>query len=174
MIVLQAISLLLPILLAGIIFILSMKYNWIPQLNRPIDVRLFGENKKWRGVFWYMLGATSFAKMMHLTYLAGADYWMSPVFSQEPIRFGLLTSGAYVAGELVNSLVKRLRRVPVGSPGGLVQKFFDNVDGALGSGLVLFFSYHVDILVLLVALLLSIAVHAATDFWMRRLGLKNK
>lgn len=182
MIVWQATSLLLPILISGIGFILSIKRGWLEALNRPMDFgaswrgrRIFGDNKNWRGAAFYIFGGTLLTGLLHLA--QPSQSWISPLYQHEPLSLGLATTSAYVAGELVNSFVKRQANVAPGGAtssrfGSVVQRFFDNVDGALASGFVLI-AYGVEWRVLTVSFGLSYMVHTSTDVWMRWLKLKR-
>ena len=152
-------------------------------LNRPIDGglklggrRLFGENKNWRGPVFYVVFGTAFAALIHFT-IAG-QLWVSSAYDLDPLKVGLATTSAYASAELLNSFVKRRLGIEPGqSPksrvGAFIQAFFDNLDGALASGLVLYFCFGAPPLELLLALGMSFLIHASTDVWMRALGLKK-
>lgn len=179
----QAISLLVPVLISGVLFIVAIKRGWLLWLNKPIDLggtflgqRIFGDNKNWRGVVFYVLGGTFIVWLLHLAQPQAA--WIATVFANEPIALGISTTSAYVAGELLNSFIKRRIGLSPGASGvgftGVVQRVFDNVDGALASGMVLLFAYQVPFDLLLISFVLSVVVHASTDIWMRWLRLKSK
>jgi CDP-archaeol synthase len=173
----QGLSLLLPILVSGIFFIFSIKNHWLEALNRPIDAglkiggaRIFGPNKNWRAPIIYILFGTIFTYLLHV--LAPGQVWIARIYLAEPISLGLATTSSYAAAELVNSFVKRRLGRPAGAAGGKVQSFFDNVDGALASGVVLLF-FGVPLNLLAVSFILSFLVHAGTDKLMRSLKLKE-
>ncbi len=173
----NALSLLLPILLSGIFFIFCIKKRWFEFLNHPIDaglslggVRLFGPNKNWRAPVFYVVFGTGITYVLH--FLAPSQTWIARVFLSDPLVLGLLSTIAYSGAELVNSFIKRRLHKPAGSPGGKLQTFFDNVDGAFASGIVLF-CFGVPLGLLLVSFLFSFAVHAGTDLLMQSLKLKE-
>lgn len=175
----QAFSITLPILISGLFFIASMKYGWFTSLHKPIDfgqrigkTEIFGPNKNWRGALFYILGGTLITYLLHL--LQPSQNWVAPVFSNEPLLLGLSSCSAYVLGELINSFVKRRLGITPGSQGKLLQKFIDNTDGALATGFVYLFAFNVSLDLLLAAFVISLAVHASTDVLMRRLKLKSK
>jgi hypothetical protein len=174
----QAFTVLLPILLAGLLFIISIKKHWLLVLNKPIDFGsgLFGPNKNWRGAFFYIFFGTAFTFPLHQ--IALDQTWVAPVFKAEPLTLGLAMTSAYVAGELVNSFVKRQLGIASGKQarsklGRFLQAFFDNADGAISVGIVLniFFASPADYLYL--ALVLALLIHASTDLLMVRLKLKK-
>jgi CDP-diglyceride synthetase len=90
-----------------------------------------------------------------------------------------VTAVLYVAGEVLNSFVKRRLGIPTSaSParglGGRIQEVMDTIDGTLASGLVLLVAYRVPWETLAVAFAISVVTHLSTDALMRRIGLKHK
>lgn len=175
----QAFSITLPILISGLFFIASMKLGWLTSLNKPIDfglmlgkAPLFGPNKNWRGAIFYIFGGTLVTFLLHLA--QPSQPWISVVFSNDPYLLGLLTYSAYVLGELINSFIKRRLKIAPGGQGNLIQRFFDNTDGALAMGCVLIFGYGMQLNLLLISFAISLVIHASTDVLMRRLELKSK
>lgn len=175
----QAFSITLPILISGLFFIASMKYGWFTYLNKPIDfgqrigkTEVFGPNKNWRGALFYILGGTLVTYLLHL--LQPTQNWIAPVFSNEPLLLGISSCSAYVLGELINSFIKRRLGISPGSQGKLLQKFIDNTDGALTAGVVYIFIFNVSLEILLAAFVISLVIHASTDVLMRKLRLKSK
>lgn len=180
---LGGLQLLLPILLPGVLFIIAIKRNWLAGLNRPIDGGfhlaerpLFGPNKTWRGVFFYVVGAP--VVVLALNVLGAQGWSVAPVFRSDPLQLGLSWGLAYVGGELLNSFVKRRLGIGAGlaagsNIGAKIQPFFDNTDGSLAVGLLLIIAYHVEWQYLLVSFVLGLTVHALTDIWMRKLQLKK-
>lgn len=175
----QAFSITLPILISGLFFIASMKLGWFTFLNKPIDfglklgeAPLFGPNKNWRGALFYIFGGTLVTALLHLA--QPSQPWISVVFSNNPYWLGLLSCSAYVLGELINSFIKRRLKIAPGSQGNLIQRFFDNTDGALAMGFVLIFGYGMQVNLLLLSFAISLVIHTSTDVLMRRLKLKSK
>lgn len=169
----QGLTMLLPILISGIVLIIAMKRNWLAALNHPLDVGtgLFGPNKTVRGLVIHVVVATIVVFVLH----AGTpSEWIAPQYSSDPLILGVAISGGYVAGELINSFIKRRLGIPAGARGGAVQRFFDNMDGALVSGVVLLFGYQVSAELLTIGFFLALGSHIATDALMRRLRLKNR
>jgi len=169
---------LLPILISGIFFIASIKRGWFIVLNRPIDfgLNIFGPNKNWRGAFFYIFGGTLIVYVLHV--LQPTQSWIADYYANDPFWLGVGTTAGYVAGELANSFVKRRFKLAPGATaksnvGRFIQALFDNVDGALSSGLVLLFVYRVDGSLLAMAFALSLFTHWSTDVAMRRLKLKG-
>lgn len=173
----QSISLLLPILLSGLFFILCIRKGWLSFLNRPIDsgktlggVPLLGSNKNWRGPVIYVVLGTLVSVV--LGWISGSQEWVAPVFRSNTFMLGILLTLSYAGAELVNSFVKRRLGIAPGKTAGMITKFFDNTDGALASGLV-YLAFGASIQLLFLSFALSVLVHSSTDVLMRKLRLKQ-
>jgi len=173
----QGFSVLLPILLSGLFFIACIKKGWLAALNKPIDAgasiggkAIFGPNKNWRGPIIYIVGGTAVTLALHA--LAAWQPWVARVYLANPWLLGLGTTTAYSVAELVNSFIKRRLGLAPGAAGSRFQDIADNIDGALGSGLVLLF-FGLPLWLLAVSFVLSVLVHASTDALMRALSLKK-
>ena len=40
----------IPVVIGGVLHMLVVTHNWLPTLKKPIQQRLFGANKTWRGM----------------------------------------------------------------------------------------------------------------------------
>lgn len=179
MLMFQAVSVLLPILISGLAFIAAIKNHWLESLNKPIDFGsgIFGPNKNWRAVAFYVIGGTAVVAVLH--WLQPQQPWIASYYSNNPLELGVLNGLAYSFGELVNSFVKRRLGMKPGDDartktGRFVQALFDNIDGALASGLVLALVFDAEWSLLGVAFALSLLTHWSTDVLMRWLSLKRK
>lgn len=186
--VLQCLLIILPVLVAGLFFILSIKFEYFSYLKKPVDMglmigdrRLLGDNKMLRG-FVVMSGATFLfvlgVGIMMDVFGLHADrivFDYSVVGSYKAIMYGL----AYSVGELPNSFIKR--RFGIG-PGmratnrcaRLFFDVFDKIDSLLVCSLALFFVYKIGFSYVAGAFLLGLLFHHLTDLGMVRLGLKEK
>ena len=179
----QAFSLLLPITFSGLMLILCMRKGWLRQLNIPLDggfkIRgepLFGKSKSVRSLVIYLVSATLVTLGLNL--LVHNSDLVSSVYLQNPFVLGPAITLAYLAGEILNSFVKR--RLGIETSGqasskvpSLIQRVFDNVDGILSTGFV-FVYFEVPLEVLLTSGVLAVLMHQGTDILMRRLNLKRK
>ena len=180
----QGFSLLLPILFSGIALIVCMRKGWLARFDVPLDgglllggQPLIGRSKSVRSLMLYLAIATLITSLLHL--LAPLTESVAPVYRENPFILGPATTLAYLAGEVVNSFIKR--RLGIATSGSVsspvaarIQAIFDNIDGMLGSGLVLIISYGVAPEVLAASFVLAVVTHLSTDALMRRLGLKRK
>ncbi|MCF8546500.1 MAG: CDP-archaeol synthase [Microbacteriaceae bacterium] len=180
----HAISLLLPLTVAGLVFIAAMRKGWFAALQIPLDGGLLlggrpliGPSKSLRSLVFYAVLGTAVTVLLHL--VAPLTPLVAPVFLENPFILGPVTAVLYVAGEVFNSFVKRRLGIPTSaSParglGALIQQVMDTIDGTLASGLVLLVAYRVPWETLVVAFAISVVTHLSTDALMRRIGLKHK
>lgn len=173
----QGASLVVPLLCSGLVLIACKAKGWLAWLDRPIDrgaklggKPLFGRNKTYRGLVVHLGVVVLATSVLHVA--AQGNQWLSTIYANEPIVLGLSSATGYLVGELVNSFVKRRLNIGAGEHGSKLQAFFDNTDGMFGSGIVVI-SYGVALPVIAASVVVSIAVHEATDVLMRRLRLKQ-
>lgn len=177
--ILQSFTIVLPVFLAGLVLIWILRRKYFQILDTPIDRgihlrgrQVFGRNKTWRGIATYLVITTVICILFWFAepYFA---WFMHPVFSLNPLMTGFVFSMSYVAGELINSFVKRqLNIAPGHSSGHKVQRLFDNVDGILLVAIALYVLLDVSASFLLVAAAIGVALHKSTDAFMVRVGLK--
>ena len=184
LVVAQSFSLLLPITLGGITLIICMRKGWLAALDIPLDGGLtlggrplIGRSKSVRSLVLYLVVASLTTLGLH--FAAILSDLVAPVFRQNPFIFASATTLAYLAGEVLNSFVKRRLGVETSAQSkkrgwAFAQKTFDNIDGMLASGLVLIFGYGVPTELLIGSFILANITHLSTDALMRRLRLKRK
>lgn len=167
----------LPLLCSGLILIAAKAKGWLAWLDRPLDrgamfrgKPLFGPNKTYRGMVIHLGVVVLVTSVLQVA--AQGNSWISEIYLNEPIVLGLGMATGYLIGELVNSFIKRRLGIAAGAQTSKLQAFFDNIDGMLGSGVVVI-SYSVAWQVIAVSVVISILVHEATDVLMRRLRLKQ-
>ena len=179
----QSLSLLLPIAFSGLTLIFCMRKGWLKALDRPLDggltlrgEPLIGRSKSVRSLVIYLVIATAVTLLLNL--VAQSSNLVSPVYLNNPFVLGPLITLAYLAGEILNSFVKR--RLGIATSGqasskvsSSIQRVFDNVDGILATGFV-FIYFQVPVSVLLTSGVLAVLIHLSTDLLMRRLKLKRK
>lgn len=177
--IVQSLTLVLPIFLSGIAFIAIIKNNLFARLDTPLDFgaqlsgrRIFGDNKTWRGVAVYIIISIVVCAVLDAVN-SDTSQFVHPVFYQNPLYVGIFFAGFYVAGELLNSFIKRqLAIAPGASSGTFWQKVIDNVDGMITTALALLLVMGVSIGYILTALVAGFVLHELTDYAMRRLRLK--
>lgn len=151
----RTIYLVIPLLGGAVFHGLTMKFDWLGFLKKPIDGgatfrgrRIFGENKTWRGFVAVAVGAMPVA--------AFQSYWLHSYPSVrsweyfdyggiQPLVFGFLMGWCSMFAELPNSFVKRQLDINPGEAGsGSGQWIFlavDQVDLLVGVWVLLLFYF---------------------------------
>jgi hypothetical protein len=176
---LHVVTLALPVLLPGLVLIVSLKKGWFARLRRPLDggatwrgKPVLGQNKTWFGVLLYLVGGAAVAGV-----LAVAGPAAAPVFEGvKALAVGASVGAAYSVGEIVNSFVKRRLRVP---PGQVVNNAWrraqisvDLADGIVCASIV-YFAWGVSAPMAVAVCVFGLGLHVGTDVLMRRLSLKR-
>jgi hypothetical protein len=174
--------LILPTFLAGVSFILFLKWNKKRFLNQPLDFhikingqRLFGENKTIQGPVCMSLFTMIFGFIVYEIMKSSLPFHLA--FNQILI-FYFLIGAAYSLGELPNSFLKRMLSIPPGKsyPKGIltiVFKILDTFDSLLAIAICYILFFKIDIKTVLITLLIGGLIHLFTDQLMRSLGLKK-
>ena len=147
--VLEALYLILPLLVAGGVHAPVLKRDLLPALAKPVDlgrsfrgVRIFGDNKTWRGVLLMSTIATlvvlvqaQLSSLESFRSISVVDY-----SSTSAVALGLALGLSYSLSELPNSFCKRRLGIP---PGGVstgrafAQYVVDQADSVIGGTLAL-------------------------------------
>ena len=181
--VVQMFTLVFPLLTSGLSLILILKLKYFKRLDIPLDLgftlkgeRIFGNNKTFKGVF-VMTSVSIFTSIiLYIGYKNGFDLFINPIFSNTPVRIGIIYAFAYISGELINSFIKRQMNISAGqvtsSKYKYLQTFFDLSDGIIMTEVVLLINFPAFINEILIAGLVGICLHYLTDIFMKRLNLK--
>lgn len=125
----------IPIVIGGVLHMLTVTRDWLPALRQPVCERWFGANKTWRGfVLMPLLTAIGAAC------LVPAEQWLgeAAVFGHSPLLAGFLAGIGYTLAELPNSYIKRRLGI---APGAVPEKhrqlfiFTDQIDSGIGVAL---------------------------------------
>ncbi|MBL7715797.1 MAG: hypothetical protein JNL01_10050 [Bdellovibrionales bacterium] len=119
----------LPLLLTNVLHMWMVKWDWLSPLKIPVNERLFGKNKTWRGIFLVAILNLLFFSAVALAF----GYWNE--LSPEAPVLGLSLGLAYSLSELPNSFLKRRLGIAPGQksgPGLSWSVFSDRADSALG------------------------------------------
>jgi hypothetical protein len=108
-----------------------LRADLMPALKRPINARLFGENKTWRGALVMTTGTVAAALALSRV-PAYRQRLPAPVANAHPAAVGGLLGVASWLGELPNSFLKRRIGIAPGqqrrSPAGVMISIFDQAD----------------------------------------------
>lgn len=103
--------LLIPLLVSGILHMVIVKIDLLPQLKIPISTQLFGKNKTWRGVLIMPI-----LTILGLWLAVLVDKEISHNFLRDIdiLTGGLILGLLYIIGELPNSYWKRKKGISEG------------------------------------------------------------
>ena len=127
----------LPLALAGALHMIVVKKNFLPQLALPINKKLFGASKTWRGVVCMPL-FTVLGFYIVFALAAHTDQISFDIQRHTPLELGLILGLAYALAELPNSWMKRRLGIPAGELPQKNKIFFiivDQLDSVIGCGL---------------------------------------
>ena len=124
----------IPVIIGGVLHMMIVTHNILPQLTTPIHLRLFGANKTWRGMIAVPL----------LTAFGALCLWPVELLLGEhavfPQGFALIVAGfiagiGYVLAELPNSFMKRRLGIAAGATPNKNRWLFtalDQIDSGVG------------------------------------------
>jgi len=164
--VLQIIWLFLPAAVANMMPVFARR---LPFLAQPISVKLFGDHKTWRGIFFGTLGGivTGYGQYFFhpLTKkLALIDYPTAPIF-----LLGFTLGASALLGDLIHSLLKRWVNIPPGKPFWVI----DQIDWILAAVFALKILYDVAPEINLFAIVIFGPIHPIVSRIGYALGLKD-
>ncbi len=127
-----ALYLQIPVVIGGVLHMLAVTQDWLPALRRPINSRLFGANKTWRGLVLVPLLTTLGALCLWpVEWLLGDNR----IFGHHLLLAGFVAGWGYVLAELPNSFLKRRLGI---APGAAPDRhkhlfvFLDQLDSGVG------------------------------------------
>lgn len=142
---LQALYLFAPLLVSAALAGMALRFDWLPDLNRPIDGRmtlggrrLFGDGKTWRGIVLAVGGSClAVAVQRALQGEVARALQIVDYTTVSPIGLGTSLGLGAILGELPNSFVKRRLGIPRGETAhgalGVVFYVWDQVDTLIGA-----------------------------------------
>ena len=160
--------------IAGVLEALLWKTSLFEPLNRPIQSELFGENKKWRGLFSLPLTtaiAVIFLQFIEATTVASSQNFV--LFSQfNGLKYGLLVGLVFNLSELPNSFIKRRLKIPPGDESSILFYFVDHMDSTYGVLLLWYLYFHFPRHLIITGLVISPLLFMGATWLRKRLGLK--
>lgn len=179
----QILSIIAPLLFAGLGLVAALKMNVLKSLDKPLDhglkikgVRIFGDNKTYRGVLILTALSIICVTFLNAARSTGNEY-VHPLFSYPPLTIGILYAMAYTLGELINSFIKRqlhIRPGVINQKQRRIQVFFDLSDGIILVAISLILFTTVPTAQIILAACIGVGVHHLIDMLMLRLELKQE
>ena len=183
----QAVWLVLPVLIAGLIHVAVIRLDLLPALGRwPLDgyrtfrgQRLLGENKTVRGVL-VMMVTTALVTTLLARVAAATQVHLAVAALQleQPWTWGVLLGIGYCVGELPNSFLKRQLGIAPGAIAsgarGAALWVTDQLDSVVGVLLTLSIVWRPDLTVVACMVVLALLLHPLVAALMVTLGLKDR
>lgn len=172
---LQLLFLATPMILAATTHMVIVKKNVFPFLVIPINQKIFGANKTWRGVIVMpVLGFVSMLITLRLLNFFELSSLLENLIS--PYLLGFILGLAYILGELPNSFIKRKMKIPAGGQAEKYRWFFmilDRIDSATAISLV-YYLWGVPALYAFLLIPFNLLLHPTITIPLYFLGIKKK
>lgn len=177
MIILQALYFFLPAYLANIAPVIVAKI-FGHTFETPIDFhrswrghRIFGDHKTWRGLIAGVLVGGLVGYLQSVWYYSFIGYSLSITDYVNPngILLGCLLGFGALAGDAIKSFFKRRRNLPPGA----TWPPFDQLDFVIGGLLATAFIVRIPILIIILIVVITPALHLLTNKIGYKLGLKS-
>ena len=137
--IITALLTIFPLAFAGVLHMIVVKKNLLQHLAAPINKRLFGASKTWRGILLMPLFTILGFYIIFLFFDVHPSHTSFDIHHYSPAQLGFVLGLAYVIAELPNSLIKRRMGIPAGEFPKKNKIFFiiaDQLDSIIGCGLV--------------------------------------
>ena len=159
---------LLPSVLANVLHMFLVKKGVLSLLAWPIQERMFGQNKTYRGFI--------FITLLTATFSGVGSFFVESITAQQGMFTGALIGLAYSFFELPNSFLKR--RLGIKSGGTSIRNkwafiVLDKTDSTFGVSLVYFLVSDLSILQGLYLFFVSVALHVGFSFLLVAVKIKK-
>jgi hypothetical protein len=181
--------LILSFVTAGFVQAFWLRSQFSKRFQRPIDggrtfrgVRIFGDNKTWRGFIAIVPGVGIAFVLLRILFAALPHGVLDGLWPLSVLQFGILgclVGIGFMLGELPNSFVKRRLGIPPGeAPEGANARWIcfliDRFDSILGGMLVLALIVRVLTLTWCIIFLFGPIIHLAFNVLLFQLGVKAR
>lgn len=173
----EALFLLLPVLCAGVTFIVYLRMFNVPILNIPLDgcktfrgKRILGENKTIKGPLFMIIGTVFYGYIVYVVLGSKIELYIG--WYEALFRFSLVGL-AYSLGEIPTSFIKRQLGIPPGISPSWQYRVLDICDSVLAVGIMAFFVIPIQNDSIVLAVLMGVGAHMLTDQLMKTLHLKK-
>lgn len=163
-----------PLFVASIIEAFLWKTPLFNRLNYPIHSRLFGENKKWRGLVSLPLAHLACVlgfQQLEIGFGVSFDHIIL-LRSLDGVVYGLLVGFVFNLFELPNSFIKRRLGIAPGNENRPLFHWIDHMDSPYGVLLVLSFYLRPPLHLILNALWMAPVSFMAATWLRKKIGVK--
>ncbi len=165
--ILKSLYFFLPAYLANMAPVLVRK---IPFLAYPVNKKIFGQNKTWRGLIAACLAGLLAFWVQKILFIGGFRSLALIEYSDFSLALGFFLGAGAILGDLVKSYYKRKQNIPPGKP-WLV---FDQIDFVIGGILGSMFVYVPSASVVVVLLIASPLLHVVVNYAGFLLGIRKE
>jgi hypothetical protein len=160
----------IPGIIGNVLHMVVVKKNILPFLAKPLSVKLFGQNKTFRGFLFLPLamGLVCITESM----IAGP-------FSISHLKDFLIGMGlglVYMLSELPNSYIKRRLGIANGASSAnhkVLQLIIDKTDSLLGASVFYFYAMNLHFPEIVLLFLISLILHFSISWTLVLLNLKK-
>ena len=166
----HALVLSLPLVISGGLHMMVVRFDWLQVLKIPIQAKLLGPNKTWRGVIVMALTTALGAWLTSLV-------WPDAFGSWNPLVLGALLGLAYAVAELPNSYVKRRLGIAPGKRPAQNRAWFafaDQADSAVACALVYGWALQLSAMTILLLIAVGPAVHLVVNYSLYLMRLRKE
>lgn len=164
----------LGLFIAGAIEAFLWKTSVFELLNQPIQTKLFGANKKWRGLVSLPLAMVLSVYILHfielLTPFPAANLILFSDFNL--LEFGLLVGFIFNLSELPNSFIKRRLAIPPGDESSKLFYFVDHMDSTYGVLLLWYLYFRFPLHLIITGSIVTPLLFMGATELRKKLGLK--
>jgi CDP-archaeol synthase len=174
---LHAIWLILPIVIAGVLHMLAVRWNIFPALRIPISTRIFGENKTLRGFILMPIFCSIGVFFSHAIQISMGYSSIFFTNGAANLGLGLLLGLGYCLGELPNSWYKRRLGIPPGQslPGHrVVSLITDHMDSLIGCLFVYGYFLVLTVMSCVFIIILGPLIHILINLGLYAVGVRKE
>jgi hypothetical protein len=164
----------LALFIAGVIEAFLWKTSFFQLLNQPIQVDLFGANKKWRALISLPLAMAISVYLLHFVEISLPSLPREAIlFSNfNLLEFGLLVGFVFNLSELPNSFIKRRLNIPPGDESSKLFYFVDHMDSTYGVLILWYLYFHFPLHFIITGLIITPLLFMGATELRKKLGLK--
>lgn len=172
---LETLVLLIPLIFSGILHMAVVTLDLFKILKKPINERLFGKNKTYRG--FVVMPILTIPGVYIARYIEKSLNLSIGFIEVEPIFLGVLLGIFYCLFELPNSLYKRKKGIAPGKMSkddALLHAIIDQADSGFGLIIIYYLFINVSVMHLVLFMILGTFIHLLLNYLLFVCGLRKE
>lgn len=165
------IALFIPLIITNVLHMVVVKRDYFAYLCHPINQKLFGKNKTYRGVFFVTtINAIIYYLLFQLKLIEAVSVSIPQYY------IGALLGLAYVLAELPNSFIKRRLKVAAGESATRNRVIFmlmDKMDSSLAVSICYSFLFDINFLGFITLFLTAFSLHLSISYLLTLIKIKK-